>query len=52
MNHQESIWRTLGYWEALNDILNYFNTLENNIVDKKELYHYIFKMRPPKCWMN
>ena len=35
-----------GQWRALNDVLNYLNTLDVQQVSKKEIYRAVFDMRP------
>ncbi|MDR3503038.1 MAG: hypothetical protein P4L79_10710 [Legionella sp.] len=35
-----------GQWLSLNRILDYLNTLDEQVVNKKKLYHDIFDLRP------
>ena len=35
-----------GQWLSLNRVLEYLNTLEDNIVNKKDIYKHIHEMRP------
>lgn len=35
-----------GQWLSLNRILDYLNTLDVQVINKKDLYHYIFDLRP------
>lgn len=37
-----------GQWRAYNEVLGYLNTLEDNYVNKKEIYKYVFALRPFK----
>jgi hypothetical protein len=37
-----------GQWRAYNEILGHLNTLEENLVNKKEIYKYIINLRPKK----
>lgn len=37
-----------GQWHAYNEVLGYLNTLEFNMVNKKEIYKYVFDLRPKK----
>lgn len=35
-----------GQWQAFNRILDVINTLEFKLVDKADIYHKVFEMRP------
>lgn len=35
-----------GQWLAYGKVLDYLNTLENKQVDKRDIYHKVFDMRP------
>lgn len=35
-----------GQWDAYNRVLNFLNTLEDNLVDKKKIYKAVSDMRP------
>lgn len=37
-----------GQWHAYNEVLGYLNTLEFNMVNKKEIHKYVFDLRPKK----
>ncbi len=37
---------TRAQWSAFNSVLHYLNTLENKLVDKREIYAAIMEMRP------
>ena len=40
----EEIWK--AKWEAYNKLLHYLNTLENKMVPKRDVYHYVMSLRP------
>lgn len=48
MSEAEEFAFVRGQWFAYNEILGYLNTLETNLVDKKEIYKYVFELRPKK----
>lgn len=35
-----------GQWAAYNEVLNWLNTLEEQKIDKKEIYKVVSAMRP------
>jgi hypothetical protein len=35
-----------GQWDAYARIMNYLNTLDDNVIDKAEIYKHLIAMRP------
>lgn len=46
MNNKEQCAYVDGAWDALNKVLNYINTLDEQLINKKHLYHTVFDIRP------
>lgn len=37
-----------GAWAAFDMVLDYLNTLDDKTVAKKDIYHAVYKMKPPR----